>query len=97
MGLEKIHPTDVSGIAPDEQLGRQVLALRYDLALQVLAGMKNEAGRQALADDKRGRVRLAARLRELECALDRAVGAMERVVDICRQHIEAEKAGRAQS
>lgn len=89
---EKIHPTVVAAMLPDEELGRQIVALRYDLTLEVLRGMVAEAKRQHDGDLARGRVKLAAELANVHAALEQAMDSMVNVVQICRPHIEAEKA-----
>ena len=35
----KIHPVSVTAIS-GEELGRQIMALRYDQALEIITGMK---------------------------------------------------------
>lgn len=88
---EKLHPTTVKAAHPNEELGRQIVALRYDLTLDVLRGMAAEAKRQHGGDLARGRVKLAAELANVHAALQQALGSMAKVVEICRPHIEADK------
>lgn len=95
MTPEKIHPTAVHAAHPGEELGRQIVALRYDLTLEVLRGMVAEAKRQHDNDLARGRVKLAAELANVHAALEQALDSMVNVVEICRPHIEAEKAVRS--
>lgn len=39
----QLHPTTVMGVQPTEELGRAIMALRYDLLAPVLKGMLMEA------------------------------------------------------
>lgn len=90
--VEKIHPTTLRTNVPDQDLGRQLMALRYDLLQDVLVGMWREARRQASADEERGRNHLAAGLDRFAMAIDMAMEVMgEEILPICEPYIEAEK------
>lgn len=88
----KLHPTTVMGLEPTEELGRAIMALRYDLIAPVLKGMQAEAKRQAEADYANGRQSLAGDLRTLEGALYSVIDAAEDIAEKCEVFIEAEKA-----
>jgi hypothetical protein len=88
----KLHPTTVMGLKPTEELGRQIMALRYDLIAPVLEGMRKEAFRQSREDEKAGKVKLAYRMREMSFGVENAATALDNVLSICKEFIDAEKA-----
>lgn len=91
---DKIHPTSITATHPDEEMGRQIVAMRYDFTLDVLRGMVAEAKRQHEGDLAAGKAKLAAELANFHAALEQAFSSMENVVEICRPYIEAEKVPR---
>lgn len=92
MTIEKMHPTTTATTQGGEQLGRQVMALRYDLVSETLQGMLAEASRQAEADAGRGRPRLAGQLDNLRLCLATAVGAAKGLAAFCQDRIDEERA-----
>lgn len=92
INIMKLHPTTVLGLEPTEELGRAIAALRYDLIAPVLNGMIEAFCDQQAADEKAGKVKLAYRLNELSDGLENAHTALDNVLSICKEHIEAEKA-----
>ena len=80
------------GLEPTEELGRAIMALRYDLLGPVLTGMLQEANRQKTNDEAAGHVKLAFRLNDLSAGIENALEGCHEVMRICRPHIEAEKA-----
>lgn len=88
---QKIHPTKVVGVDPTAELGKAIIALRYDLALPIFEGMIVEAKRQAVGDEGRGRIKLASELRVLTSSLETAEESLKKIIAICSSHIEREK------
>lgn len=90
----KLHPTDVLGLAPTEELGKAIMSLRYDLIVPILEGMRREAYRQSREDEDAGKTLLAYRLRELSFGIENAATALDSAVAVCKPYIDAEKAER---
>ena len=44
--LDKIHPTLVNKIKPSEEFGKEIIALRYDLILPIIKGMKKQTKKE---------------------------------------------------
>jgi hypothetical protein len=91
MKIDKIHPTTIQEKTPSEILGTELFALRYDLLLEVVRGMKKEAERQAEGDRKRGRTKLAQELEKSASTLGKLEEEVGRLVYICAPYIKAEK------
>lgn len=90
--LDKIHPIKIrQNIEPDEDLGRSLVALRYDKFLPVIEGMIKEARRQSEGDMRRGRTKLANSLLNLSRSLENSKNDLENIVKICKVYIEEEK------
>jgi hypothetical protein len=85
------HPTELTTMVPSEEMGRQLLSLRYDLLVPVLQGMAKEAGRQAQSDHEKGRTKLAAALRDLQLNLRGSAAFAGEVELICEKYIDREK------
>lgn len=88
---KKIHPTLVQGIVPTKELGRDIVALRYDLLLPVVEGMIEEFLRQERGDMNRGRIKLAKELGEAARAMSVVRVHVEKNISICTPYIEKEK------
>ena len=88
---KKIHPTLVQGIVPTKELGRDIVALRYDLLLPIVDGMIEEFLRQERGDMNRGRVKLAKELGEAARAMSVVKVHVEKSISICTLYIEKEK------
>lgn len=91
MTSDKIHPTHIHETSPNENLGKEIFALRYDLLLEVVRGMKKEAHRQAEGDRQRERLKLAKELEKSILLLEELEVNVETLVAICAPYIEAEK------
>lgn len=78
-------------LIPSEEMGRQLMRLRYDLLQNVLRGMEQEAYRQARADQARKRFLLADALAQLGWQLSDLTKCMEKVLRICRPYIDRER------
>ena len=89
--LDKIHPTLVNLLLPDENLGKEIIALRYDLIIPIIDGMIKESERQETGDRGRGRIKLANELNELTQNLKDTRVTVENLVKICKPYIEREK------
>lgn len=89
---EKLHPTRITTLEPSEQLGRELLKLRYDLLLPVLEGMIKEANEQGNDDVGRVRLRLGRSLYAFRDALTQSKGVMSLIVEDLKPYIEEEKA-----
>jgi hypothetical protein len=89
--IDKIHSTRVLGLDPTEELGKAIVAMRYDCILPIIEGMIQEAQRQEKGDRGRGRVKLAERLALLVGSLEDVREDVEHLVTICRPYIEEEK------
>jgi hypothetical protein len=89
--IEKIHPTQVQGLTPTKELGRDIVALRYDLALPVIEGMIEEFLRQERGDMNRGRIKLAKELGEAARLMSIVKAHIEKIISICAPYIEKEK------
>lgn len=87
--MDKLHPVNVVGESGPE-LGRKIVAMRYDKVLEVVTGMKDEALRQAEGDAKRGYKKLSQQLDDLYWALRLAEVHLEEICQICRPHIQEE-------
>ena len=90
--MDKIHPTSLETTVPSEELGRQIMALRYDLVLEVLKGMLQECNRQAAGDAEVGRERMSERLKAVSLTIEDLIDDMSVVVRLCRPYIEKERA-----
>lgn len=66
---DRKHYTMVFTGSGSAKLGADIVRLRYDKMVLVIEGMMQEAEKQQLADDGRGRPKLAAALRRLRDAL----------------------------
>lgn len=88
---EKLHPTKIGEIEADEELGRQLMRLRFDKLQLVLKGMSHEAHEQAMKDLDRERFRLGTLLARTSAVLDETRGFVNSIVQVCKKHIEAEK------
>lgn len=86
-----LHPTVLTTTSPGDELGRQLMSLRYDLLTETLKGMVNEARRQCYNDNQLGRSKLSDRLSLVAVGLQSVVFNMEHVVRICSPYIDAEK------
>jgi Fe-S oxidoreductase len=89
MTSNKIHPTFVTATS-GEELGRQIMSMRYDEVLKVLSGMKLEATSQANGDYRRGYTLLSSALLDLFDSLKNAERDMANIVNICRPYIDKE-------
>ncbi len=87
----QLHPTTVMGVQPTEELGRAIMALRYDLLAPVLKGMLMEARRQSAADEQLGREKLSYRLHRLGDSLENADTELDHILGYCAEYIKAEK------
>jgi hypothetical protein len=87
----KTHPTALNEITSYEDLGRQIVGLRYDLLERVLQGMLEEARRQEQSDEKAKRVILSLKLGQMADGIECALEGAQNVAHVCRTHIEAEK------
>lgn len=87
---DKMHPTSVT-VTSGEELGRQIMRLRYDELQKVLTGMREECSRQMHADRERGRTGLFGHLRHLLAHLASAQERTAKIVKLCRPYIEKEK------
>jgi hypothetical protein len=81
----------LSSVEASKDLGRQIMSLRYDLVLEVLTGIAEEARRQAEADTERNRYALASNLDLFATQLERGLPNVELIVKICKPYIEEEK------
>lgn len=90
MTTDKIHPTAVTATSGQE-LGRQIMQMRYDEALKVLEGMMSEVQLQSVNDQIRGRTQLSAALKDLHQSFRQAKVWMKEAIQICEPYIEAEK------
>lgn len=88
--MEK-HPTEITTLVPSKEMGRQLMALRYDLLLPVLHGMLQECNRQHTGDMEKERYVLAGRLEALGSSLDDCIDKLSSIVRVCRLYIEEEK------
>lgn len=89
--IDKVHSTNVLGLEPTEELGKAIIAMRYDCILPIIEGMIQEAQRQEKGDRGRGRVKLADRLASFVRSLESVQSDGEKLVAICRPYIEEEK------
>ncbi|MFA6608653.1 MAG: hypothetical protein WCT07_01980 [Candidatus Paceibacterota bacterium] len=89
--LEKVHPTKVLGLEPNETLGKEIMALRYDLILPIIKGMAKEIKRQEAGDRSRERTKLANELEKLQETITSVTSHIENLVTICKPYIEQEK------
>lgn len=85
------HPTELTTTIPSEEMGRQIMGLRYDLLWKVLMGMLQEATRQAKHDTKTGRVKLARALYRLAHSLNGCMLDLSYVTEVCHKYITREK------
>jgi hypothetical protein len=90
--MDKMHPTHLTSIVPNEKLGQEIMALRYDLVDKVLVGMLQECQRQAHNDSRSGRFKLARALHRLSHTLNGCLLDMSSVTEVCHKFIEQEKA-----
>lgn len=88
---DKLHPLEIATLVPSEEMGRQLMALRYDLLVPVLRGMAAEALRQANGDREKGRPQLGATMSDMALNLRAAAVTAEEAALICNYYIEAEK------
>lgn len=79
----KEHPIHVSTVKASEELGRQLMQLRYDKLELVLKGMREEAMRQVDADFSRGRNQLARHVAAFAGKLDAASDQLTRIIELC--------------
>ena len=88
---KKIHPTFVGDIKPDKKLGKNIMALRYDLIMPVIGGMIEEIKRQEIGDKKSGRIKLSENLGKLGDSLIEVKKDVNNIVKICLPYIKKEK------
>lgn len=91
MTVEKFHPTAVATVQGSKELGQQVMALRYDLVRETLQGMAGELERQIDGDQRRGRPKLATRLRTLHGHVSLAVDAAGELVSTVEPWLREEQ------
>ena len=88
---KKIHSVLVDNKNPDKKLGKNIMALRYDLVIPVIDGMIKEIKRQEAGDKKRGRIKLSENLRKLAGSLFEVKKDMKDIAKICSSYIKKEK------
>lgn len=91
MTVEKFHPTTVTAVQGSKELGQQVMAMRYDLVYETLQGMVTELERQINGDERRGRLKLAAKLRNLQTHILQAEAAARDLVACVEPWLREEK------
>lgn len=80
------HPSEVATTDPKQNLGGQIIAMRYDVAHLVLEDMVAATIAESAADDLRDRPKLAAALWEVAEGLSQAAQALIPVIEICASH-----------
>jgi hypothetical protein len=85
------HPIRITTLNPSEEMGKQIMCLRYDLMVLVLRGMAAEAARQAAGDLAFHRPKLGLQLTMLSQKLQIATFTADDVVRICQPYIDKEK------
>lgn len=90
MTSDKLHSTVVTATS-GEELGRQIMQMRYDEVLKVLQGMQREAQLQSINDEIRGRHQLAAALKDVHHSFRQVNVWMKEAVQICQPYIDHEK------
>lgn len=94
---DKIHPTKVLNLNPSKELGKEIIALRYNLIIPILEGMLEETKRQENGDRSRGRIKLANELEKLYQTISQVKSSTENLITICKPYIEKEKARELQA
>lgn len=89
--MPKRHPISVGGFTGSlEELATQIAAMRYDAVAELLGHLETQFQRQASADEKRGRVKLAGLLRAFSTRLRRIQAAMQQIFQFCVPHMKDE-------
>ena len=89
----KLHPIEVTATSGKE-LGHQIMAMCYDLILEVIAGMREEVQRQSINDLSNGFARLSTLLNQVDLCLTITEANLENVVNHCSRYILEEKNAR---
>ena len=89
--MDRQHPVKVKCYRGTyEQLGRDIMRLRYDATLAVIHGMALEAYDQMQNDAARGRKTLARLLAAVYIGLSGTRRALQLVWTLCRPHMQHE-------
>ncbi|EKD23980.1 MAG: hypothetical protein ACD_81C00135G0006 [uncultured bacterium] len=87
----KKHPVIIEGYdGTFEELGRKVGELRYDKLAEFLLHLENELARQAIADKKRGRPKLANLIEGVELTVKDGKIKTERLFEFCKAFMQEE-------
>lgn len=91
---DRTHSREVSGYEGQiEDLGQIIARLTYDQATACLQAMSDELNRQALADQSRGRPKLAKRLTQTHLSLEQAIHHLSQAWRISAPHLTPEEQG----
>lgn len=79
LDFAKRDPDSIS----NEELGRLIIALRYDKVVEVLRGMQKGIASEKEGDLARQRLRLAKLLRQAEDGMEAVIGIFEDISKLC--------------
>lgn len=86
------HALTISGLYTNlAELGKDVALMRYDKVVDFLKGFRGDLERQSQSDQRRGRVRLAAALRNTVSALGPVIQQLEQTWRISEPHLRNEE------
>lgn len=80
------HPSEVATTDPKKNLGKQIIAMRYDVTHWVIEDMVTQTLVEAAGDKAAGRPKLAAALEKVAERLSQAAQALVPVIEICASH-----------
>lgn len=88
---DRYHETNISGVTlTPQQIGTELVRLRYDAFLVAVRAMKDEISRQSIADHKHGRSKLSEALNECYKDLNALETSLSKVINICRPFLQKE-------